>query len=105
MNIICIIAGGGKLPIRLYEKLQYDKNNIVYLLGIKNHFKNLKYFSSEYKKNFYRSLDTIENKISNFSENLIILKNDTNNIVEFVEYQKNENKKKYHFWKLLNNDK
>tara|TARA_B100001741_G_scaffold289124_1_gene267773 strand:+ start:647 stop:910 length:264 start_codon:yes stop_codon:yes gene_type:complete len=63
------------------------------------------YFSSEYKKKFYRSLDTIENKISNFSENLIILKNDTNNIVEFVEYQKNENKKKYHFWKLLNNDK
>ena len=44
MNIICIIAGGGKLPIKLYEKLQYDKNNIVYLLGIKNHFKNLKYF-------------------------------------------------------------
>ena len=56
MNIICIIAGGGKLPIRLYEKLQYDKNNIVYLWGIKNHFKNLKYFSSEDKKKYFSEI-------------------------------------------------
>ena len=26
---------------------------------------------------------------------------DTNNIVEYVEYQKDKNKKKYHFWELL----
>ena len=38
------------------------------------------------------------------SNDLIILNNDTSNVVEYVEYQKNNNKKKYHFWKLLNND-
>ena len=33
-----------------------------------------------------------------------MLNNDTSNIIEYVEYQKNTNNKKYHFWKLLNND-
>ena len=59
------------------------------------------YFSDEYKKKSYRSLNSIEEKINIFSENLLILENDTNNIVEYVEYQKDKNKKKYHFWELL----
>ena len=58
-------------------------------------------FSDEYKKKSYRSLNSIEEKINIFSENLLILENDTNNIVEYVEYQKDKNKKKYHFWELL----
>ncbi len=62
------------------------------------------YFSDDHKKKFFRSLSNIDNKILNYSNDLIILNNDTSNIVEYVEYQKNNNKKKYHFWKLLNND-
>ena len=62
------------------------------------------YFSDDHKKKFFRSLNNIDNKILNYSNNLIILNNDTSNVVEYVEYQKNINKKKYHFWKLLNND-
>ena len=59
------------------------------------------YFSDEYKKKSYRSLNLVEDKINIFSENLVILENDTNEIIEYVEYQKDKNKKKYHFWELL----
>ena len=59
------------------------------------------YFSDEYKKKSYRSINLVEDKINIFSENLVTLENDTNDIIEYVEYQKNKNKKKYHFWELL----
>tara|TARA_Y100001970_G_C13949542_1_gene707525 strand:- start:504 stop:755 length:252 start_codon:yes stop_codon:yes gene_type:complete len=58
------------------------------------------YFSDEYKKKSYRSLNLVDDKINIFSENLIILENDTNDIIEYVEFQKDK-KKKYHFWELL----
>ena len=45
--------------------------------------------------------DVIE-RVSN-ENNLFILKNDTDNIIEYVEY-KNKNTKKYSFWELLYND-
>ena len=59
------------------------------------------YFSDEYKKKSYRSLKSIDDKINIFSENLDILESDTNDIIEYVEHQKDKNKKKYHFWELL----
>ena len=62
------------------------------------------YFSDDYKKKSYRSLNTIDERINNFSNNLIILENNTNNIIEYVENEKGKNKKNYHFWKLLKND-
>jgi len=62
------------------------------------------YFSDEYKKKSYRSLNSIEEKINIFSENIVTLESDTNNIIEYVEYEKDKDKKKYHFWKLLKND-
>ena len=62
------------------------------------------YFSDEYKKKSYRTLNLIEKNINIFSQNLVTLKNDTTDIIEYVEYQKYEKKKKYHFWNLLNND-
>ena len=62
------------------------------------------YFSDDYKKKSYRSLNTIDERINNFSNNLVILENNTNNIIEYVEYENDKNKKKYHFWKLLKND-
>ena len=59
------------------------------------------YFSDEYKKKSYRSLKLVDDKFIIFSENLVILESDTNDIIEHVEYQKDKNKKKYHFWELL----
>ena len=62
------------------------------------------YFSDTYKKKSYKSLNSIEEKIILYSKNLTLLKSDTNNIIDYIEYQKDENKKKYHFWELLKND-
>ena len=59
------------------------------------------YFSDENKKKSYRSLNLLEDKINIFSNNLVLLENDTNDIIEYVEYQKDKTKKKYHFWELL----
>ena len=60
------------------------------------------YFSDENEKNYYRSFDNINKKINTYSSNLPLLKNDTDNVIEYVEYEKD--KSKYHFWKLLKND-
>ena len=62
------------------------------------------YFSDDYKKKSYRSLNLIDERINIFTKDLVILKNDTNNIIVYVEYLKNKDKKQYHFWKLLDND-
>ena len=62
------------------------------------------YFSDDYKRKSYRSLNIIDERIDNFSDSLILLRNDTNNVVEYVEHEKDKNKNKYHFWKLLKND-
>ncbi len=52
----------------------------------------------------YRSTSLLEEKIKESEDNLILLKNDTENIIEFVEYKNNKKAKKYSFWKLLYND-
>ena len=44
------------------------------------------------------------NNINEYSENVILLENDTINIVEYVEKTINKNKKNYNFWKLINNN-
>jgi hypothetical protein len=62
------------------------------------------YFSDNNKKNSYRSLKLVDEKISNFSQNLTLLKNDTTGIVEYVEKTIDKNKKNYNFWKLINNN-
>ena len=62
------------------------------------------YFSDNNKKNSYRSLKLVDEKISNYSKNLILLKSDTINIVEYVEKTIDKNKKNYNFWKLISND-
>ena len=61
------------------------------------------YFSDEHKKKSYRSLSNLEERISIFSENLVTLENDTNNIIEYsddVEIYK-KSKKSYNFWGLI----
>ena len=62
------------------------------------------YFSDENLKKSYRSISILEKTIDDSKNNLIILKNDTENIIEFVEYKNNNKTKKYSFWKLLYND-
>ena len=62
------------------------------------------YFSDNNKKKSYRSLNTNNQKILNFAKKLVILPNDTNNIVEYIEKIEEKNKKKYNFWNLINNN-
>ena len=62
------------------------------------------YFSDQNKKNIYRSINKMDQNIEKLSEKLQILKSDTENIIEYVENDKNKEKKKYYFWELLNND-
>ena len=62
------------------------------------------YFSDQNKKNIYISIIKMDKNIEKLSKNLHVLKNDTKNIIEYVENDKNKKKKKYYFWELLNND-
>ena len=62
------------------------------------------YFSDDNKKNSYRSFKKIDDKIITYSQNLILLKNDTNDIVEYIKKTNDKNKKNYNFWKLINNN-
>ena len=68
-------------------------------------FINLKYyFSDENKKNSYRLLKSNNKIILDYSQKLILLENDTNDIIEYVEKIIDKNKKNYNFWKLINNN-
>ena len=62
------------------------------------------YFSDTNKKNSYRSLINIDEKIKTYSEKLPILEDDTKNIIEYVEQTNKNKKKKFNFWKLLEPD-
>ena len=62
------------------------------------------YFSDDNKKNSYRSYKQVDEEITNYSQNIILLKSDTVDIVEYVEKTIDKNKKNYNFWKLINNN-
>ena len=62
------------------------------------------YFSNENIKNSYRSYKNIDQKIKDYSKNLPLLKNDTENIIEYVKQTDKKKKKKFNFWNLLEND-
>ena len=62
------------------------------------------YFSNENIKNSFRSYKNIDEKIKVYSKNLPLLKNDTENIIEYVKQTDKKKKKKFNFWKLLEND-
>mgnify|MGYP001162581464 CR=1 FL=1 len=59
------------------------------------------YFSDSHKKKSYRSLATIDQKIKSYSQNLPLLKSDTQNIIEYVKNDKTKKIKKYFFWELI----
>ena len=62
------------------------------------------YFSDENKKKSYRSYKNNDEKIKLYSKDLPILENDTKNVIEYVNQTNKEKKKKFNFWKLLEND-
>ena len=62
------------------------------------------YFSDINKKNAYRSLSSINERINIYAEKLPVLDDDTKNIIEYVEQTNNKKKKKFNFWKLLDSN-
>ena len=64
------------------------------------------YFSDENKKNTFRSINNINSKINTFSKNLIVLKNDTNDVIIYLnDLEDFKNKRKKRFWeKLISNN-
>ena len=62
------------------------------------------YFSDNNKKKSYRSVKEINEMIISYSEKLILLNNDTDNVVKYVEKNLDNKKKNHSFWKLINND-
>ena len=62
------------------------------------------YFSNTHKKNSYRSLNILNNKIKIYLKDLPILEDDTKKIIEYVKNTQTKKKKKYYFWELLNKD-
>ena len=68
--------------------------------------KELKYYFSDINvKNSYRSFKQIDEITIKYSENLILLNDNTSEIVEYAESNDNNVRKNYNFWKLIiNND-
>ena len=62
------------------------------------------YFSNDNKKNSYRSLKLINKKNIIYFQELVILKDDTKDSIEFFEKKNNEKIKSYNFWKLINSN-
>ena len=62
------------------------------------------YFSDENIKNSYRSYNNIDEKIKVYLKDLPILENDTQDIIEYAKQTNKKKKKKFNFWKLLEND-
>ena len=62
------------------------------------------YISDENKKKTFRNLSLIDKSISVYDSKLPIMSNDTDNIVKYLNNDKNTNKKKYSFWDLLKNE-
>ena len=62
------------------------------------------YFSDENVKKSYRSYKNIDERIKIYSLKLPILENDTTDVIEYVNQTNKKKKKKFNFWKLLEND-
>ena len=62
------------------------------------------YFSDDNKRKSYRTFKNIEEIIIKHSENVILLTDNTNQIVEYVERNLDKDRKNYNFWKLINNN-
>jgi hypothetical protein len=62
------------------------------------------YFSDENIKKSHRSYNNIDKKINAFSKSLPLLENNTIDIIEYSNPTNPKKKKKFNFWKLVEND-
>ena len=62
------------------------------------------YLSDDYEKKFYKTINKYEDSINSYANKLTTLENNTNNVIEYIDNNKNDSEKKYQFWKLLDND-
>jgi len=76
----------------------------IVIIGLFFFFTGRYYFSDENIKKSYRSYKNIDEKIKVYSKDLPILENDTQNVIEYVKQTNKKKKKKFNFWKLLEND-
>ncbi len=76
----------------------------ILIIGLFLFFTGRYYFSDENIKKSYRSYKNIDEKIKIYSKDLPILENDTQNVIEYVKQTNKKKKKKFNFWKLLEND-
>jgi len=83
----------------MFREIKYSLFIIIICLFI--FFTGKYYFSDTNKKKSYRSLNFLNEKINTYAKKLPILKDDTKNIIEYVEQSNNKKKKKFNFWKLL----
>ena len=51
------------------------------------------YFSDQNEKNYFRSINSVNDKIIKYSLKLPLLKNDTDEVIEYVENKTSKNKK------------
>ena len=86
----------------MLKEIKYLLFIVIILLFI--FFTGKYYFSDENIKKSYRSYKDIDEKITIYSKKLPILKNNTNNIIEYVKSTQTKKKKNYHFWKLIDNN-
>ena len=86
----------------MLKELKYLLYILVIVLFV---FFTLKYyFSNEYIKKMYRNLDLIENKIEIDSKDLVLLRDNTDNVIQYIEDDNLNEKKIFNFWKLLNSN-
>jgi hypothetical protein len=76
----------------------------IIIIGLFLFFTGKYYFSDENIKKSYRSYKNIDEKIKVYSKDLPILENDTQDIIEYAKQTNKKKKKKFNFWKLLEND-
>ena len=76
----------------------------IIIIGLFLFFTGKYYFSDENIKKSYRSYKNIDEKIKVYSKDLPLLENDTQNVIEYVKQTNKKKKKKFNFWKLLEND-
>ena len=86
----------------MLKEIKYLLFIVVILLFI--FFTGKYYFSNENIKKSYRSYKNIDEKIKIYSKELPILENNTQNVIEYVKQTNKKKKKKFNFWKLLEND-
>ena len=86
----------------MIKELKYFSYTLVFFLSFFLIFKY--YFSDDNKRKSYRTFKNIEEIIIKHSENVILLTDNTNQIVEYVERNVDKDKKNYNFWKLITNN-